>query len=257
VTEKKTLVVGIGEVGGPLAQILESAGETVLRHDLEPQSFADPIGVMHICFPFTDADRFCDMAAAYVRRFAPELTIINSTVMPGTTRRVEIKTGRKVCYSPVRGKHVEMASAMRNYRKFVAGSDLEAVERAERHFQEAGLIVERMSTPEALELAKLAETTYFGVLIAFAQELNRYAGRAGVDYAELPSFFKEINFLPRTTYYPGFIGGHCVMPNINLLLKFADSPLLQAVRFSNELRAEELEQNHQRVVASTRDGREA
>lgn len=256
-TEKKTLVVGIGEVGGPLSLVLEGAGKEVLRQDLEPQNFNDPIGVMHICFPFTDKDRFCKAAAAYVRRFAPELTIINSTVMPGTTRRVEEMSGRKVCYSPVRGKHVEMASALRSYRKFVAGSDPEAVDLAEKHFQEAGLVVERMSAPEALELAKLAETTYFGVLIAFAQELNRYAGRVNVDYAELPSFFKEIGFLPRTSYYPGFIGGHCVMPNINLLLKVGDSPLLEAVRFSNELRAEELEESREGVGAPSSEGRQA
>ena len=39
-----------------------------------------------------------------------------------------------------------------------------------------------MDQPETLELAKLAETTYFGVLIAFAQELNRYAATVGANY---------------------------------------------------------------------------
>ena len=36
-----------------------------------------------------------------------------------------------------------------------------------------------IEAPETLELAKLAETTYFGVIIAFAQELNRYARGSG------------------------------------------------------------------------------
>jgi hypothetical protein len=242
VTETKTLVVGIGEVGGPLAQVLESSG-SVLRHDLEPITFDDPIGVMHICFPFTDQGRFCETAAQYIRRFSPELTIINSTVIPGTTRRVEQITGTSVCYSPVRGKHVEMAGALRGYRKFVAGTDPEAVGRAEAHFREAGLETERMSNPEVLELAKLSETTYFGVLIAFAQELNRYANRVSADYVEMTKFFREIDFLPHTTYYPGFIGGHCVIPNINLLLRVEESPLLKAVLSSNDERARELERN--------------
>ncbi len=255
-TEKKTLVVGIGEVGGPLAQVLESNGP-VLRHDLEPLNFDDPIGVMHICIPFRESGPFCAIVADYVRRFAPELTIINSTVIPGTTRMVEQMTGRSVCYSPVRGKHVEMASAMRTYRKFVAGSDPAAVDRAENHFREAGLVTQRMSSPEALELAKLAETTYFGVIIAFAQELNRYAAGVGVDYGELPEFFKEINFLPRAAYYPGFIGGHCVIPNINLLLKVADSTLLRAILASNDLRAEELERDRPPVSAVESNGKQA
>ena len=98
-----------------------------------------------------------------------------------------------------------------------------------------------MSSPENLELAKLAETTYFGVLITFAQELNRYAVGADADYGEITKFFKEIEFLPRSSYYPGFIGGHCVIPNINLLLQVAESPLLKAVLLSNDRRAEELD----------------
>ena len=43
-----------------------------------------------------------------------------------------------------------------------------------------------------------------------------------------------------TKYYPGFIGGHCVIPNIQLLRTIQSSPLLEAVLESNRLRAEEL-----------------
>ena len=99
---------------------------------------------------------------------------------------------------------------------------------------------ERLDSPETLELAKLAETTYFGVLIAFAQDLNRYAAQSGADYAQAVSFFDEVDFLPRTRYFPGFIGGHCVIPNINLLQRVARSPLLQAVLDSNRRREHEL-----------------
>jgi UDP-N-acetyl-D-mannosaminuronate dehydrogenase len=96
-----------------------------------------------------------------------------------------------------------------------------------------------IGAPETLELAKLAETTYFGVIIAFAQELNRYANTVGADYEEATSFFEEVEFLPRVKYYPGFIGGHCVVPNMNLLLRIAPAGLLEAALKSNELRAEE------------------
>lgn len=252
-TEKKTLVVGIGEVGGPLAQVLDTNGK-VLRHDLEPLDIDDQIGIMHICIPFRDREHFCTTAAGYIRRFKPELTIVNSTVIPGTTRMLEKMTGRTICYSPVRGKHTQMADALRTYRKFVAGTDLVAVERAEAHFREAGIKTERMSSPDELELAKLAETTYFGVLIAFAQELNRYAVGANADYSQIAKFFTEIEFLPRSTYYPGFIGGHCVIPNINLLLQVADSPLLRAVLLSNERRAGEVDLDGRLVPHSESNG---
>ena len=99
----------------------------------------------------------------------------------------------------------------------------------------------RMTEPESLELAKLAETTYFGVCIAFAQEMNRYAERVGGDYSESIDFFEEVGFLPRQRYFPGFIGGHCVIPNIKLLLQIAPSNALEAILDSNERRANELE----------------
>jgi hypothetical protein len=99
----------------------------------------------------------------------------------------------------------------------------------------------RMDKPETLELAKLAETTYFGVQIAFAQDLDRYARRVGADYDQAINFFEEVEFLPRPRYFPGVIGGHCVIPNIQLLRKLAGSPLLDAILESNSLRACELE----------------
>ena len=35
-----------------------------------------------------------------------------------------------------------------------------------------------LSSPEATEIAKLTETTYFGLLIAWAQEVERYCMEA-------------------------------------------------------------------------------
>jgi hypothetical protein len=71
--------------------------------------------------------------------------------------------------------------------------------------------------------------------------MNRYAERVGGDYTEAIDFFDEVDFLPRQRYFPGFIGGHCVIPNIKLLLQIAPSPALEAILDSNERRAYELE----------------
>lgn len=236
----RTLVVGLGEVGGALARVLERAGP-VLRHDIERRDFDEPIGVMHLCFPFGSAERFEEIALSYVDRFKPQLTIINSTVIPGTTRAIERRSGRPMAFSPVRGKHVRMVEDLLRYKKFVAAADPEVAARAQGHFRQAGMRTQLVTQPETLELAKLAETTYFGVIIAFAQELDRYAAAAGADYDQAASFFDEVDYLPRTRYFPGVIGGHCVIPNIGLMLRVAPSPLLEAVLDSNRRRAQELQ----------------
>jgi UDP-N-acetyl-D-mannosaminuronate dehydrogenase len=146
-----------------------------------------------------------------------------------------------VAYSPVRGKHVRMEADLLRYTKFVAASDTATAQRAEDHFQLAGLKTGRLHPPEILELAKLAETSYFGLLIAFAQELNRYAERVGGTYPDATKLFDEVDFLPNCRFFPGFIGGHCVIPNVHLLLELAPSPLFQAILESNVRRTIEFE----------------
>lgn len=237
---RETLVVGLGEVGGAIAAILDR-NETVLRHDLEPLEIKASIGVMHLCIPFEAPLPFQSTALRYLERFNPELTIIHSTVLPGTTRSIAEKSGLAIAYSPVRGKHVRMEDDLLHYAKFVAAPRPEDANTAVAHLERAGMKTRRIATVETLELAKLAETTYFGVCIAFAQELNRYAQQVGADYSEAIEFFDEVKFLPRERYYPGFIGGHCVMPNIQLLLKIAPSAFLEAIVDSNERRANELD----------------
>jgi len=43
----------------------------------------------------------------------------------------------------------------------------------------------------------------------------------------------------RDSFFPGVIGGHCVMENIALLKRLQDSNLLEAIEWSNELRKEQ------------------
>jgi len=234
-----TLVVGVGEVGGALAEVLERKYR-VVRLDLPPVEVRAPVRVMHICFPFASPTKFHSAAQSYIRRFQPELTIINSTIPPGTTRALAKATGTAIAHSPVRGKHARMAQELLRYTKFISGLDQATNRLAQEHFNAVGMKTRLVNQPESLELAKLAETTYFGVIIAFAQALNRWARAADADYDDVTSFFEEIDFLPRAKYFPGFIGGHCVIPNIDLLLQLGSSDLLEAVLKSNDLRAAEL-----------------
>jgi len=236
----KTLVVGVGEVGGAMAEVLERTQPDLLRHDIERREITDHIGVMHICIPYQSGHQFETATVEYIERFRPQLTIINSTVIPGTTRNIASRSGARMAYSPVRGKHACMTDDLVRYCKFIAALDHETLVEAEEHFRSAGVKPRRVTRPETLEMAKLAETTYFGIQIAFAQELNRFAQQLQADYEEAIEFFDEVEFLPRARYYPGFIGGHCVIPNIHLLRQVVNSSLLEAVLDSNQRRGAEL-----------------
>lgn len=245
---KVTMVIGLGEVGRPLREALEKTMAGVVGVDLETVTADVPIGIMHVCFPFKDGAQFQDAVIAYARKYSPEVIVINSTVVPGLTRAIEAACMIPVVYSPVRGKHTKMLNELYSYVKFVAGANAEATERVMEHFESAGLRCEAMSSPEALELAKLLETTYFGLLIAWAQEMDRFAGTVNADYLEIGRFFREIDYLPGVLFQPGYIGGHCVMPNIDLLQQRFQSDFLAAIKKSNTARKLELEQGQQQAA---------
>lgn len=230
------IVLGLGEVGRPILDIASKHHRTI-GIDIAPP--AEPIGrvdVMHVCYPFEIKD-FVGETARYIERFRPALTVINSTVGVGTTRAIAERTGAPVVHSPVRGKHARMREEILGYTKFIGALDPASGRRASEHFESLGMRTRTLASPEATELAKLSETTYFGLLIAWAQELERYGDQVGVDYDEITSFYEEIRFLP-TRYFPGVIGGHCVMPNIEILSKLANSDILNAIRSSNQKKVE-------------------
>lgn len=231
---KITAVVGLGEVGGPLLRVIEGAGRPATGIDIAPADYParGSVEVMHICFPFEMED-FVGEAARYIERLAPELTVVNSTVAVGTTRAIEAATGSAVAYSPVRGKHAVMLDDLTRYVKFVGASKDATARRAAEHFQSLGMRTKVVASAETAELAKLTETTYFGLLIAWAQTVDRWCDELDLDYDEVASFYDEISFFPPVRYFPGVIGGHCTMPNIELLARSSQSPFLDAIRSSN------------------------
>lgn len=239
------VIAGLGEVGKPLAQIL---GRTYQCRevDIEPVDINAPCSVLHICYPFQIRD-FVGVSAGYIEKYRPALTIINSTVAPGTTEAVQQRSsGRPIAYSPVRGKHAFMERDMLRYKKFVAGCDAQSTEEAARHFAGAGFKTGTFPSPSLAEASKLLETTYLGILIGWAQEVERIARLHGGKFEDANAFIEEIDFLP-SNVFPGVIGGHCVMPNISILQQGLSSQFLQAVVDSNERKKEQQKESEART----------
>ena len=245
----KVVVVGLGEIGKPLFQLISKHHEAV-GVDISPVGRIDQVGVMHVCYPFQIED-FIGATARYIDYFRPALTVINSTVSVGTTRAIAARTGTPVVNSPVRGKHIRMLEEIQHYTKFVGALDPVVGEEAASHFQSIGMKTKVLSSPEATELAKLTETTYFGLMIAWAQELERYCDQSGANYEEIISFYDEIKFFPPVKYFPGIIGGHCVMPNIEILSTFKESVVLEAIQASNRMKIERDTQRKRAEVVTT------
>ena len=235
IQNQSVIVLGLGEVGKPLFDIISVHCPTIGVDVTPPKERPENVDVMHVCYPFQIRD-FLGETERYINWFKPRLTVINSTVAVGTTRKISEMTGAALAHSPVRGKHARMREEIYLYKKFIGAIDEPAARKAADHFAAVGLQTQILASPEATELAKLTETTYFGLMIAWAQQVERFCEAAGADYNEVISFYEEVKFFPPVKYSPGVIGGHCVMPNIEILQNFAPSDLVEAIRASNEMK---------------------
>jgi len=236
---KVDVVCGLGEIGAPLLEILRESRD-VVGVDIAPQEVdsSKVVDVLHICYPGGMFD-FISTTWDYIDKYKPELTIVHSTVPLGTVRALSVGrdgNGISIAHSPMRGKHANMLADLKRYTKFVGGPTMLDATLAAAYLVRVGFQVKVLQSCETTELAKMCETTAFGVLIAWAQEMERFCKTAGVEYEEVRALTEDVDFLPHG-YFPGTIGGHCVMPNIALLREtFGNTGFLACIHASNEIK---------------------
>ena len=228
---KKDVIVGLGEIGKPIFKILSKKQLTV-GYDTNSKFMNEKIfkkyqsyetSFLHIAIPVSA--KFDNHVISLYKKFRPECITIHSTISPGTTDRLQKKLPIPIIYSATRGVHKRMLKDLKRYTKFYAISPKApkkkwASSKFARIMKKCGIKTKKMSKPETLELAKIiCDTSYFGWLINYAQISNLISIQYGVDYDEMWSFADEIQkFLGnRPKMFPGIIGGHCVIPNVDLI----------------------------------------
>ncbi len=228
---KKDVVVGLGEIGNPILKILCKKGivvgfdlNRVLMDKTKFEEYKNlETSFLHIAIPVTD--KFINHVLKLDKKFHPECIVIHSTIKPGITEKLQRKLSIPVIYSATRGVHKRMIYDLKRYTKFFvisanAPRNKWASSRYVKLMKNCGIKTKKMSSPETLELAKIiCDTSYLGWLINYAQLSNIIAIEYNVNYDEMWSFSDEIHkFLRnRPKMFPGFIGGHCVIPNLNLI----------------------------------------
>jgi UDP-N-acetyl-D-mannosaminuronate dehydrogenase len=253
--KEKVLVVGLGEIGYPILELLvESRRFLVYGIDIDPEKMRElrqdeiptEVEVVHICIPCFSRDKFVNVVANYVKRFKPKLTVINSTVPPGTTMDVYKRSGETlVAHSPVRGFHrnrEHMKSDLKTWTKYVGGANKKAAETTREHFEMLGMKTKVLKSCLETELAKLFETTYRAWMITCFQEMHRISRHFKAEFDDVADFLEDTHRVrfDRPVMFPGVIGKHCLIPNIKLLLESYDSRFLRLVLESNEKRKEEV-----------------
>jgi len=228
--KNKHIVVGLGEIGRPILNLL-SEKVTVVGFDVNPNLMEKkfyryekiPTSFVHICIPF--GKNFIFNVKEIYKKFKPKAIVIHSTISPYTTKKLQKKIPIPIIYSATRGVHKRMLQDLKRYTKFFAIE--KNAPRAKwastmysKIMKSCKVKTKQMSSPLTLELAKIVcDTSYYGWLINYAQLSNMIAVKHRVNFDEMWTFADEIQKLlkNRPKMFPGFIGGHCIIPNLDLI----------------------------------------
>jgi len=222
------IILGMGEVGETLFDLLVDRKFDCIGIDLddskcknytENEIIENP-QYLHVCLP-GELEKFTDIVIEWVNKIKNiQVAVIHSTVKPGTTKTIQERSSIPILFSPVRGVHRRFLDDIKKYTKFISFDGTEINSKIKKDLENRFEKVDWMSTTKTAELAKiLVDTTYYGWLINYAQITKMICEKENVDFDEMWKFADEIheNLGNRPKMFPGIIGGHCVIPNLNLV----------------------------------------
>jgi len=236
-------IVGYGEIGKAIAKFYGSTNSPHVKiKDINRDDKLEGVEILHICIPWSD--KFVDIVKKEIKEIKPQITIIHSTVAPGTTKKLVLSLPKElgmVVHSPVRGVHPKLFEGIKTFIKYIGADNKRAGEMAKKHLGSLGIKTKLFFPSVTTELGKILDTTYYGVVIAWHKEMKKICDKFGVDFEKSVTEFNK-------TYNEGYtklgkknvvrpvlfvdnkpIGGHCVVPNAEILKKHIASKALDLI----------------------------
>jgi len=199
-----------GEVGKPLLELVSRHHKSV-GLDVAPSGRGvDDVAIMHVCYPFEIKD-FVGETARYVERFRPRLTIVNSTVGVGTNARDRRENRHRGGTQSGPRKHARMPRRALHYDKFIGAMDATPVRMPQSILNRSASELE-CYPPRGERARQTHRDDLFRPHDRLVAEVERYCDQLGQDYDENRGLLRGSQFFPSVKYFPGIIGGHCVMP---------------------------------------------
>ena len=230
----KIAIIGYGEIGSSLAKIYQEKKMVPMIRDLAINTIRGDVDVLNICLPYGKS--FISIVNDYIDEYLPKLTIIHSTVPVGTTKQIK----RPCVHSPIRGVHPNLKEGIEKFVKFIGWNNPVDLALAKEHFQSLDIVFYPIENSDATELAKLTSTTYYGLCIAWHGEMKKMCDKYNIDFDVINKWTLSYNLgyygldmqhVVRPNLYPpkDGIGGHCIIPNTEILNKEFTSKALDLI----------------------------
>jgi UDP-glucose 6-dehydrogenase len=236
--EPKIGILGYGEVGKAVAKfyrnprLRERFGGQVKIKDLKRDDNLFGVEILHICLSWSR--NFVKTVKKEIKKIKPKLTIIHSTVAPGTVRKI----GGMVVHSPIRGVHPYLYEGIKTFVKYIGADNKKAGELAKKHLESLGIKTKVFYPSITTEIGKLLDTSYYGLVIAWHGEMEKLCKKLGIDFEKAVTDFNQTynegykklgkTNVVRPVLYPPKkgIGGHCIVSNAKILKKYFKSRAL-------------------------------
>lgn len=241
-------ILGKGEIGGAMFRIAQEAGFNVLIRELGFDELkGERIDFLHVNIPEGENSDFVKVVTKTIREIdGLRLVVINSSVTPGTTRKIFEKTKVLIVHSPVIGVHPELYNSIKFYfPKIIGPVNKLALTTARKHFKNLGLTTEIYHSCEDSETAKLIDLIYYAWNIVFCKWVDSTCEKLKLNFDDVytkhnmiynSGYSKLIPNAVRPILFPikGQIGGHCVIPDTILFHRFFRSRLTQFILEEDE-----------------------
>lgn len=252
------IVFGKGEVGEAIGTLIHDSQylDTLFFYDpnIEGHSFLMdksyfkkfPAKVIHICYPQHDIESFVKSTSKYISRTKTKVCLIHSTVNIGVCENIQnLNKSTTVIHCPVRGRHNNLNVDISKFPFYMGLADPKRFEKipdeAMRYFNRVFKRYSFFKSAKETALAKLLSVVWYGMNITFTQEAYLICQERGIDFSDAYTryfgtdtinsqyFYDRVlnecvpmdRTLPRPIFYPGVIGGKCVIQDVKLLKKHA------------------------------------
>ena len=227
-------ILGYGEVGSSLGQIYKENNVDYKVHDpfIGKMDNMTDVKVLNVCIPCKTVEQFLNDVSNVVENTHVELLIIHSSILMNILDELKkMYPHMDMVHSPIRGVHPFLAKGIKTFVKYIGhvDGDEKSGSAAKKHLESIGLTT-RVTNVRTSILMKLLSTTYYGMCIAFTEDMGKLCDKEDVDIEMIHDWTRTYNDgyekldkgnvrRPVLTRIPDgkHIGGHCVIPNATLL----------------------------------------
>lgn len=235
--KENIIIIGNGETGKSIYDLYNKRRYNVTIIDIDsPLMNVSVIDVMNICIPYSE--NFINIVQEYINQYNPKLTIIHSTVLPGTTKQIST---HDIIYSPIIGVHPNLYKSLKTFKKFIGSDNKHSLSLAKKHFKKIKIKFEILENTKTVETAKILSTLYYGMCIAFHDDVNKLCNETkipfndvmikwNIEYNRGYKLLGKHNVIRPVLSPPnGKIGGHCIIPNAEIIKGYFKSDILKYI----------------------------